>query len=93
MNKLTVLSEIHGLITYILELPDSAFTSASKRKEIIEKLVEWYEAVAKDEEASEIEEAYNECAQVLAANITDPAIVSRATGTVDNIKGDIQPTP
>jgi hypothetical protein len=93
MHKLAILSQIHGLIQYMHEVPQSCFTEEGKRRAIVKKLVEYYKTVASHGTDAELAAAYQDCVTAIQANIADQTVQARVKKTVDDVNGDVQPTP
>lgn len=89
MNKSFVLSEIHGIVLYVIGVPDSAFSDAGKKAKLIDDLTKWYDAVATDMPSAEVDAKYSQVVNTM-EYITDPDIKTRATTGVGQINNDIK---
>ena len=93
MDKLAVLSEIHGLVQVVLETPDSAFSDPDKKADLVENLAEYYVAIATDKTAAVIAQKYTACRAVIDQEVQDADTKDRLDREIDDINDDIQPAP
>ena len=93
MDKLAVLSEIHGLVQLVIETPESAFSDPDKRKDLIEQLAEYYVAIAIDRPSNEIDARFDTCRTTINTYVTDSTKRERLLRSVDDINDDLTPVP